>query len=51
MNRSTFFQACLIFWLVVMVAMCALCARCDHRTECKCGWDQTGTLQAMGLVE
>ena len=28
-----------------------VCSRCDHRAGCKCGWDQTGTLQAMGLVE
>jgi len=26
MNRSTFFQAMLIFWLIVMVGMCARCA-------------------------
>ena len=27
------------------------CSQCEVRSECKCGWDQTGTLQAMGLVE
>ena len=24
---------------------------CEHRAYCKCGYDQTGTLRAMGLVE
>ena len=23
---------------------------CEHRYRCKCGFDQTGTLRAMGLV-
>ena len=23
---------------------------CEDRYRCKCGWDQTGTLAAMGLV-
>ena len=23
---------------------------CEHRHCCKCGWDQSGTLRAMGLI-